>query len=59
MPSFPKPSFPFNYNVPSEVTALRHDRDTKPGRRLRARLRAWPGRFTSASQMEPSCGCAG
>lgn len=37
MPSFPKPPFPFNYDVPSEVAALRQYRDTKPGRQIPAK----------------------
>ena len=32
MPSFPKPSFEFNYNLTTELSALRKWRDTKPGR---------------------------
>jgi endonuclease/exonuclease/phosphatase family metal-dependent hydrolase len=34
MPSFPKPSFTFNYDVDAERAALRHWRDTKPGRAI-------------------------
>lgn len=34
MPSFPKPSFSFNYNTQSEVQHLRNYRDNAPGRRI-------------------------
>lgn len=37
MPSFPKPSFTYNYNLNTERTALRNWRDTKPGRAIPAR----------------------
>src|SRR5262249_43506145 len=37
MPSFPKPSFTFNYDVDAERTALRHWRDTEPGRAIPAK----------------------
>ena len=37
MPSFPKPSFPFSYQVNAEVDALRDYRDTKPGRQIPAK----------------------
>lgn len=37
MPSFPKPSLSVNYDVPSEEAALRHYRDTKPGRQIPAK----------------------
>ncbi len=34
MPSFPKPSFRFNYRTSIEIQRLRHYRDTKPGRSI-------------------------
>lgn len=34
MPSFPKPSFSFNYRVNTEINALRNYRDTKTGRQI-------------------------
>ncbi len=34
MPAFPKPTFDYSYNVQSEIKALRHWRDTKPGRAI-------------------------
>ena len=34
MPSFPKPTFDFSYDVDAEITALRNYRDTKPGRQI-------------------------
>ena len=34
MPSFPKPSFRFNYEVAAEIKNLRHYRDNKPGRKI-------------------------
>jgi endonuclease/exonuclease/phosphatase family metal-dependent hydrolase len=37
MPSFPKPSFKFDYNLNTERTALRNWRDTKPGRAIPAK----------------------
>jgi endonuclease/exonuclease/phosphatase family metal-dependent hydrolase len=37
MPPFPKPTFDFDYDVASEITALREYRDTKPGRAVPAK----------------------
>ena len=37
MPSFPKPSFTFNYNLSAERTALRNWRDNEPGRAIPAK----------------------
>src|SRR4030095_10842282 len=37
MPSFPKPSFTFNYDADAERAALRHRRDTQPGRAIPAK----------------------
>ena len=37
MPSFPKPSFTFNYDADAERAALRHWRDTEPGRSIPAK----------------------
>lgn len=37
MPSFPKPSFPFSYDVATELAAIRQYRDTKPGRQIPAK----------------------
>ena len=37
MPSFPKPSFTFHYDADAERAALRHWRDTKPGRAIPAK----------------------
>lgn len=37
MPSFPKPSFTFNYDADAERAALRHWRDTQPGRAIPAK----------------------
>ena len=37
MPSFPKPSFAYNYNTNAERTALRSWRDQKPGRAIPAK----------------------
>ena len=37
MPSFPKPSFTFNYNLNTERTALRNWRDNQPGRAIPAK----------------------
>ena len=37
MPSFPKPSFEFNYNLNTERSALLKWRDTKPGRSVPAK----------------------
>lgn len=34
MPAFPKPTFDYSYNVQIEIKALRHWRDTKPGRAI-------------------------
>ena len=34
MPSFPKPSFTFDYDLDAERAALRRWRDTKPGRAI-------------------------
>lgn len=34
MPSFPKPTFDFNYDVDAEIAAIRNYRDTKPGRQI-------------------------
>ncbi|MCL4788223.1 MAG: endonuclease/exonuclease/phosphatase family protein [Verrucomicrobia bacterium] len=34
MPAFPKPTFDYSYNVQVEIKALRHWRDTKPGRAI-------------------------
>jgi endonuclease/exonuclease/phosphatase family metal-dependent hydrolase len=34
MPSFPKPKFPYSYNVDDEITALRTYRDNKPCRTI-------------------------
>jgi endonuclease/exonuclease/phosphatase family metal-dependent hydrolase len=34
MPPFPKPSFPYAYQLDSQLTALRTYRDTAPGRKL-------------------------
>src|ERR1044072_9023187 len=34
MPSFPKPSFTFDYDVDAERTALRNWRDSQPGRAI-------------------------
>lgn len=37
MPSFPKPPFAFDYQVSTEIEALRNYRDTKPGRKIPAK----------------------
>jgi endonuclease/exonuclease/phosphatase family metal-dependent hydrolase len=37
MPSFPKPSFTFNYQTEVEIDRLRHYRDTEPGRQIPAK----------------------
>lgn len=37
MPSFPKPSFTYNYNVNTEIAALRKWRDIEPGRAIPAK----------------------
>lgn len=37
MPSFPKPKFDFNYDLNTELSALRYWRDTKPGRAIPAK----------------------
>ena len=37
MPSFPKPSFTFDYDADAERAALRNWRDTKPGRAIPAK----------------------
>ena len=37
MPSFPKPSFTFDYDADAERAALRHWRDTQPGRAVPAK----------------------
>ena len=37
MPPFPKPSFDYNYHVASQLRALRHWRDTAPGRQIPAK----------------------
>jgi endonuclease/exonuclease/phosphatase family metal-dependent hydrolase len=34
MPAFPKPKFTYNYNVQTEIKALRQWRDTQPGRAI-------------------------
>jgi len=34
MPPFPKPPFNFDYDVDSEINAMREYRDTKPGRAI-------------------------
>ena len=37
MPSFPKPSFTFDYDADAERAALRQRRDTQPGRAIPAK----------------------
>ena len=37
MPSFPKPSFTFDYDADAERAALRHWRDSQPGRAIPAK----------------------
>src|SRR5262245_54419140 len=37
MPSFPKPSFTFDYDADAERAALRHWRDNEPGRAIPAK----------------------
>jgi hypothetical protein len=37
MPSFPKPTFTFDYDADAERAALRHWRDTQPGRAIPAK----------------------
>ena len=37
MPSFPKPNFTFDYDADAERAALRHWRDTQPGRAIPAK----------------------
>ena len=37
MPSFPKPTFTFNYNANAEINALRHYRENEQGRQIPAK----------------------
>lgn len=46
MPPFPKPTFDYAYHVGSQIAALRHHRDTKPGRAIPAKN---PNRLLVAS----------
>jgi endonuclease/exonuclease/phosphatase family metal-dependent hydrolase len=46
MPSFPKPKFDYDYQVASQIEAVRQYRDEKPGRQVPARQ---PGRLLLAT----------
>ena len=37
MPPFPKPKFPYDYDLRAQLKALRHYRDTEPGRQIPAK----------------------